>query len=47
MLAWINELTDLPDWHRKVFNPDFMFEWKSAKILVGHDVTRSMADWVS
>lgn len=46
-LAWINELTDLPHWHSKVFDPDFMFEWKSAKIMGGGDVTRSMADWVS
>ncbi|KAL8662433.1 MAG: hypothetical protein Q9202_004754 [Teloschistes flavicans] len=42
MIAWINALTDIPDWHRKIFDPDFSFEWKSAKVLTGYDVTRSM-----
>lgn len=46
MIAWINALTDMPDWHRKIFDPDFTFEWKSAKVLTGYDVTRSMVDWV-
>ena len=46
MLAFINELTDLPDWDRKIFDPAFAFEWKSAKLLTGEDVTRSMVDWV-
>lgn len=46
MLAWINELTDLPDWQNKIFDPEFTFEWKSAKVMTGYDVVRSMADWV-
>lgn len=46
MLILINELTDMPDWDRKIFDPDFTFEWKSAKVASGKDVTRSMADWV-
>lgn len=46
MLAWINELTDIPDWQCRVFDPDFMFKWKSSKISTGQDVTRSMAEWV-
>ncbi|KAL8635549.1 MAG: hypothetical protein Q9228_006969 [Teloschistes exilis] len=37
MIAWINALTDMPDWHRKVFDPDFTFDWKSAKVLTGYD----------
>ncbi|KAL8799657.1 MAG: hypothetical protein Q9182_005727 [Xanthomendoza sp. 2 TL-2023] len=45
MIAWMNALTDMPDWHRKVFDPDFTFEWKSAKVLTSYDVTRSMVDW--
>ena len=47
MLAWINELTDLPEWYRRIFDPDFTFTWKSAKIIAGGDFTRAMADWVS
>ena len=46
MLAMINELTDMPDWDRKVFDSESIFKWKSAKLLTGDDVTRSMADWV-
>jgi hypothetical protein len=45
MLALINELTDLPDWDRKVFDPDFTFDWKSQKLWTGKDITRSMLDW--
>ena len=47
MLMLINELTDMPNWDRKIFDPDFTFEWKSSKVIYGKDVTRSMADWVS
>ena len=46
MIALINEFTDMSDWHRKVFDPDMVFEWKSAKLLSGRDITRSMVDWV-
>lgn len=46
MLMLINELTDMPDWHHKIFDPDFTFEWKSGKIMSGKDVTPLMADWV-
>lgn len=46
MLALINELTDMPEWHRKIFDTDFTFRWKSEKVMSGIDVHRSMADWV-
>ena len=39
-----NELTDIRDWGRKVVDPDFAFERKSATTISGRDVTRSMAD---
>lgn len=47
MISWINELTDMPDWARKIWDAGFVFQWKSAKVMAGGDVTRSMADWVS
>lgn len=47
MLALINQLTDMANWERKIFDTDFTFKWKSALVLSGRDVTRSMADWVS
>lgn len=46
MITLINEFTDMPDWHRKIFDPDLVFEWKSGKLLIGRDITRSMIDWV-
>lgn len=45
MIAWMNSLTDMPDWDCKIFDPEFTFQWKSAKLLTGYDVTRSMTDW--
>ena len=47
MIALMNELTDMPDWERNIFDTRFAFTWKSAKVMTGGDVTRSMADWVS
>lgn len=47
MMALMNELTDMPDWERNIFDAQFTFTWKSAKVMAGRDVTRSMADWVS
>lgn len=46
LLMLINELNDMPDWDRKIFDPDFTFEWKDSQLMSGKDVTRSMADWV-
>ena len=47
MIGLMNEFTDLPFWERKIFEADFTFEWKSAQLLAGKDVTRPMADWVN
>lgn len=46
MLALINELTDMPEWHRNIFDGEFTFTWKSEKVMSGLDINRSMADWV-
>ena len=46
MLALINELTDMSEWDRKIFDNEFTFRWKSLKVMSGIDVTRSMAEWV-
>lgn len=45
MLALINELTDMPEWHRKIYDNDFTFRWRSEKVMSGIDVHRSMVDW--
>ena len=46
MITLINELTDMPEWHRKIFDTDFAVRWKSEKMMGGLEVYRSMADWV-
>lgn len=46
MIALMNELTDTHDWHRKIFDSEYTFKWKSALVMSGRDITRSMADWV-
>ena len=45
MFALMNELTDMPDWQRQIFDPEFTFKWKSAKVMSGKDITKAMADW--
>jgi hypothetical protein len=37
----------MPDRDRNIWEADFVLEWKSAKVMAGEDVTRSMADWVN
>ena len=46
MIALMNELTDQPEWDRKIFDAEYTFTWKSSKVMSGRDVTRPMADWV-
>lgn len=47
MLAWISELTDMNGWEKRIWDDDFVFKWKSTKVIAGGDVTRAMADWVN
>lgn len=47
MIAFINEFSDMPDWYRKSFDPDTVFEWKNAKLLGNPDITGTMVDRVS
>lgn len=46
MLSLINDLTDRADWHRIVFDQQFVNEWKSSKLSEPH-TTQRMLDWVS
>ena len=46
MLVLMNEFTDMDDWHRKIFDPDFVLNWKHAKVMTGQDVTHAMINWV-
>ncbi|KAI4253944.1 MAG: hypothetical protein LQ352_003393 [Teloschistes flavicans] len=44
MLSLINDLTDRADWHRIVFDQQFVNEWKSSKLSEPH-TTQRMLDW--
>jgi hypothetical protein len=55
MLAFINLITDKPDWHRKVFDDETLakwntevmqLDWKKAGVTHG-DFSRKMFDYVS
>lgn len=45
MLARINELTDLPQLQKRVFDDELIVEWKDRKILTESNATRAMADY--
>ena len=47
MLALMGRLTDMPGWHRQIFDTDFALKWKNEALMMGLDVTKSMAEWVS
>lgn len=34
MMAVMDQLTDKPDWHRKVFDPEIVSKWKSESMAV-------------
>ncbi|KZF21064.1 hypothetical protein L228DRAFT_248827 [Xylona heveae TC161] len=45
MLQIMNEVTDKPEWNRKVFDKDICNKWR-AEALGGGQVTEKMMDWV-
>ncbi|KAF8625748.1 hypothetical protein AX17_006774 [Amanita inopinata Kibby_2008] len=46
MLRLMNELTDKPDWHKKVFNREIVSKWKKEVLEAdGVDISQAMVDW--
>ena len=45
MLSLMNEITDLSDWDSKVYEADFVEDWKK-EMLERENVTQQMVDWV-
>ncbi|RDB22804.1 hypothetical protein Hypma_010044 [Hypsizygus marmoreus] len=46
MLHLMNELTDKPDWHKKVFDDTIAAKWKSEALATESlDITQKMVDW--
>ncbi len=46
MLSLMSEITDIADWHRSVFEQNFVDSWKSTA-LSQDGITQRMVDWVS
>ena len=47
MMELIGQLTDLPDWQHRVYDPGWTSRWAAAMMRVERDVTADMAAWVS
>ncbi|KAF8061696.1 hypothetical protein FPV67DRAFT_1509958 [Lyophyllum atratum] len=47
MLQLMNQLTDKPNWHQKVFDETITSKWKAEALSNdnGHDITEKMVDW--
>lgn len=46
MLHLMNQITDKPDWHRKVFEQDIVSKWKSEALTApDKDISEKMVDW--
>ena len=47
MMRLMNQLSDKPDWHQKVFDAEIKARWRQeALAMQGVDVTEKMVDWV-
>ncbi|OQE41765.1 hypothetical protein PENCOP_c004G03147 [Penicillium coprophilum] len=46
MVEFMEYLTDIPEWWKKVFEPDTQEKWKKASMNSGKDITLNMAEWI-
>ncbi|EDP55589.1 hypothetical protein V8F44DRAFT_485829 [Aspergillus fumigatus] len=46
MVRVMERITDMPDWHKKVFNHDVTETWKKEAMAGPEDISKSMADWI-
>ncbi|EAW08459.1 DUF4246 domain-containing protein [Aspergillus clavatus NRRL 1] len=46
MVRVMERITDLPDWHKMIFDPEVAKTWKKEAMSVGEDITQNMADWI-
>ena len=46
MLRLIGNLTDLPDWQHRVFDPEWTSSWAATRMRIEEDITASMVAWV-
>ncbi|KAF8971372.1 hypothetical protein BDZ97DRAFT_1237314 [Flammula alnicola] len=45
MLQLMNGITDKPDWHVKVNNPEITTKWRNEALASDNDITPKMIDW--
>ena len=46
MMRLIGQLTDLPGWQRRIFDPEWTSGWASTAMRIEEDFTADMAAWV-
>ncbi|KAF4766331.1 hypothetical protein HAV15_010985 [Penicillium sp. str.  len=46
MVEFMEDLTDIPEWWKKIFEPATQDKWKKAAINSGKDITLNMAEWI-
>ncbi|KAF4220993.1 hypothetical protein CNMCM8980_002871 [Aspergillus fumigatiaffinis] len=46
MVRVMERITDMPDWHKKVFNPEVAETWKKEAMEGPEDISQNMADWI-
>ncbi|KAJ5103872.1 Protein of unknown function DUF4246 [Penicillium argentinense] len=46
MVAVMEEITDVPEWWKKISDPKFADEWKEKAMNSGRDITQNMAEWI-
>ncbi|KAJ5336716.1 hypothetical protein MYU51_005805 [Penicillium brevicompactum] len=46
MVDYMEDITDIPEWWKKVFDPTIQEEWKRAAVNGDRDITLNMAQWV-
>ncbi|KAJ5787075.1 hypothetical protein N7457_002065 [Penicillium paradoxum] len=46
MVEFMEDLTDIPEWWKKVHDPKFQEQWKKDAMGSGKDITLNMAQWI-
>ncbi|KAK4867793.1 hypothetical protein LT330_006654 [Penicillium expansum] len=46
MVEFMEDLTDIPEWWKKVFDPATQEKWKKTAMNSGKDITLNMAEWI-
>ncbi|KAJ5290633.1 uncharacterized protein N7443_010886 [Penicillium atrosanguineum] len=46
MVKTMEDITDIPQWWRKIHEPGTPAEWKKMALKSGRDITKNMANWI-